>query len=737
MLNKLRNSHTIKVIAVFAAVNFLTQIFFPTAAFALGGGPGQTEFQSFEPVGASEMVNLSSGDFTYNIPLLDVDGYPINLSYHSGISTDQEGSWVGLGWNVNPGVISRGMRGLPDDFAGDEVKKEINIRDNWTAGIKGNTGVELFGTGFTPSMGMGVFYNNYKGVGFEFSTGIGYEAPLSIPLTVNLGVTANSQEGMDIGADIGLSVTLASGENNSTALSLNVGASYSSRSGLKSINVSSGFSYGNSNPALKNGRINHSIGGGSIPIGTQSHVPKINVPTDGFGISFSASAGGEIYGLDLFAGFTGWYTEQSIATNSIITPAYGYLYAHEGAANPFSLKDFNREKDGVFHTTMPNLPLTNHTYDVYAVSGQGIGGMYRPYRNNVGTVSDPFMIESSSDHSFSGEIGAGNLFHLGGNYNYTTSYNISGEWRLGNSSNSDLQFKSNANGTELNESTYFKRAGELTVRDDTYYANIGGDRALQLDLNQTGTDIEGSSTLSGVSSANQYRTKRVQRNQNLSYLTAAEAAIFGLSKKIEIREGTEVPRVGGARKSKHLSEVTILREDGARYIYGIPAYNIIQKDVTFNVVEDPNVFHPDCATGLIEYVAGTDNTIGNDNGMDNYFEATTTPAYAHSYLLTAIISDDYVDITGDGPTEDDLGNYTKFNYAKDTSNYNWRVPLEANKAIYNGGFRSDTEDDKGSYIYGVKEVWYLRSVETKNYIAEFNLSDRKDAIGVVDENVKY
>ncbi|PCI92845.1 MAG: hypothetical protein COB15_17235, partial [Flavobacteriales bacterium] len=32
------------------------------------------------------------------------------------------------------------------------------------------------------------------------------------------------------------------------------------------------------------------------------------------------------------------------------------------------------------------------------------------------------------------------------------------------------------------------------------------------------------------------------------------------------------------------------------------------------------------------------------------------------------------------------------------------------------------------------EVWYLRSVETKNYIAEFNLSDRKDAIGVVDEN---
>ncbi len=123
MLNKFRKSTTLKGLAVFSAVNLLGQIIFPTAAFALGGGPSQAEFQSFEPVGTSEMVNLSSGDFTYNIPLLDVDGYPINLSYHSGVSMDQEASWTGLGWNVNPGVISRGMRGLPDDFAGDLVKK--------------------------------------------------------------------------------------------------------------------------------------------------------------------------------------------------------------------------------------------------------------------------------------------------------------------------------------------------------------------------------------------------------------------------------------------------------------------------------------------------------------------------------------------------------------------------------------------------------------------------------------
>ncbi len=58
----------------------------------------QPEVQSFEPVGTSDMVDLFSGDFNYNIPLLDVGGYPINISYHSGISKVRgPGSQPGLG----------------------------------------------------------------------------------------------------------------------------------------------------------------------------------------------------------------------------------------------------------------------------------------------------------------------------------------------------------------------------------------------------------------------------------------------------------------------------------------------------------------------------------------------------------------------------------------------------------------------------------------------------------------
>jgi len=87
-----------------------------TTVHKRGGGPTQPEMSSFKSIGVNNMVNLFTGDFSYNIPLLDVGGYPVNIYYQGGIGMEQEASWVGLGWNINPGNISRNMRGVPDDF---------------------------------------------------------------------------------------------------------------------------------------------------------------------------------------------------------------------------------------------------------------------------------------------------------------------------------------------------------------------------------------------------------------------------------------------------------------------------------------------------------------------------------------------------------------------------------------------------------------------------------------------
>ena len=72
-----------KKIAFFLLIVFGVQLITPATAYALTSGPMQPEMKGFEPIGNSDMVDLFSGDFSYNIPLMDVGGYPVNLASSS------------------------------------------------------------------------------------------------------------------------------------------------------------------------------------------------------------------------------------------------------------------------------------------------------------------------------------------------------------------------------------------------------------------------------------------------------------------------------------------------------------------------------------------------------------------------------------------------------------------------------------------------------------------------------
>src|SRR6202000_2705082 len=96
-----------RVIAAFFLALLVVQDFYPAAAYALTSGPSQPEMEKFSPAGVSDMVDLFSGDFKYDIPLMDVGGYPLNLTYHSGSGIEDEASWVGAGWTLNPGSMNR------------------------------------------------------------------------------------------------------------------------------------------------------------------------------------------------------------------------------------------------------------------------------------------------------------------------------------------------------------------------------------------------------------------------------------------------------------------------------------------------------------------------------------------------------------------------------------------------------------------------------------------------------
>ena len=85
----------------------------------------------FKQENPSNMVDLFSGDFKYNIPVIQVPGpgggYPIILNYTSGVKLNQEASCVGLGWSlITGGAIEREVVQYPDDSKGEALIIESN-----------------------------------------------------------------------------------------------------------------------------------------------------------------------------------------------------------------------------------------------------------------------------------------------------------------------------------------------------------------------------------------------------------------------------------------------------------------------------------------------------------------------------------------------------------------------------------------------------------------------------------
>lgn len=759
---------------------FLTSlmIFVPVEnSYALTGGPSQPEVQSFEPIGTSDMVDLFSGDYTYNIPLLDVEGYPINLAYHSGVGMDQEASWVGLGWNVNVGTINRSLRGLPDDFNGDQVRTETNIKKDWTLDITAAIGdLEIFGKGLEGlgldlNMSVGVNYNSYNGIGF--STGFGLDVSTNLMKgsdlngTVGLGLNSSSSGGLDISPSVGLSSKLGDAKDTETKLGGSIGSSFNSRSGLS--NLSIGVSLTSTREfqktkekkdgttVKKNKKSSFGTGqSASFNLMQSTYTPSITNSMRSFAITGRVKGSAALWGTDVGISLAVSYSEQTLKDRDKYTKSYGYMYSHFGQYDPNAGHDFNRENDGSVSPSTPNLALTNYTYDIFSVSGQGVGGSYRPFRNQVGFVFDNQAENKSSSTPVTVEIGAGGLFHGGTEAGSTIIRSKSGAWMNGNSpfegsnlAHQKLNFLQN-DGRVENEMVVFREANEASVwADPDFYENFGEEHAVNLklqeisDFNVVAVPIIHGMKVPDRPVINGYKKGREVRNLTIQNLTNKEVEDMGMGVNDFMNDTyAKVGSYNGA----HLGQIVSLGTDGMRYVYGQPAYNMLQQEVTFavgrglneSVHEDENEYFRDYSAGLTDYKATEDNSMDNKHGLDNYFQRITTPAYAHSYLLTSVLSDDYVDVDGvKGPSSGDLGSYTKFSYDNPYTNgsrFNWRIPVEQEVASYSEGLKSDFTDDKGSYIYGEKEIFYLETIETKNFIAVFHKTNRDDGLGVNGEN---
>ncbi len=736
-------------------------------------GPTQPETQSFQSVNANNLVDLFTGDFSYNIPLLDVGGYPVNLHYQSGITMDQEASWVGLGWNINPGVVTRNMRGLPDDFMGeaDKVTKTISIKPNKTFGVTVGANKELLGfTRQVPTSkagetvkgragvlgaSLGVFHNTYKGWGTEVGLNANINAGSAAkgPLSAGLGITNNSQNGFDLSPSV--SVKLGK-EDAKTKGNVSIGTNYNSRSGIQNLQLT-GQMRQTLNDYKKNwtGGLSHSV---SIGFARPSYTPTISIPYTNAQISFTAKVGSEHWAFHPNFYVRGYSAIQQVEDEdkTLALPAYGYLYYDMAGGNRNVLLDFNREKDVPFSDNSPHIAVPVYTYDTWSISGEGTGGSFRAYRGDIGYIFDHAMATKSNSKRLSIDLGFGNIFHAGIDYNQVNAFTRSKPWEAGNTLAPVIPFKK---ADTTYENVYFKNPGEKTAVDKTWLQAIGNDTLMRVDLSPAQAKnpsvvaasrkfslFQGGRTVSTKTfDANSFRKARDRRTQVISYLNANEARTAGLDPAMRsyginafpatncISNYDELPRIDAVRQAHHISEISVLNADGRRYIYGIPVYNISQTEVSMSTQQG------DHAAGSVDY-SNNDNSKNNKRDKDAYYNRETLPPYAHSFLLSGILSSDYVDITGDGITEDDNGDAVKFNYSriyKPGQAYKWRAPYQQNKAAYNEGLKTDSSDERGSFTYGEREVWYLNSIESKTMIATFVLETdtaRKDAYGVKDEN---
>ncbi|RMF60085.1 MAG: hypothetical protein D6748_04890 [Calditrichaeota bacterium] len=330
---------------------FLT-VFIPFINLSAGDGPTQPEAMQFEPVDVTDVVNLPTGDFIYALPLMEVPGteggYPLVLSYHAGIGPNQDATWVGLGWTLNPGAISRAVSGYPDDYDFGHVDTHYEA--------SGYGKLLYLSAGLGPT-GIDMSWDSNKGL-------VGSNAYLRIPLSKNGKTNLKLGYSINNGVNIGFSRSGMYGNNRIT-----LGINYSKKSGVgfSAIGMqldSEGNATGNNVSLSIRG-----IGGQTPPKGEARYIP----------VGSSWYVGASIpYLFNLVVGLSHyfWWLNESYPDKS-----YGYLHQSEYHANTSTLKKFERVR------------IKDYLYasqDVYQVTAQGIGGIMMPFMETAFTLKDDF-----------------------------------------------------------------------------------------------------------------------------------------------------------------------------------------------------------------------------------------------------------------------------------------------------------------------------------------------------------
>lgn len=633
-------------------------------------GPVAPEAVSFEPVDANNMVNLVTGDFSYVIPLLEVPGpeggYPIALSYHGGVAMDQEASWVGLGWSINPGAINRSINGVPDDWVGKvcdtEVYADGGILTTYTIGA----GVGL-GSKALSSLGVSYTWGSYRAFGFNVSFGksLGLNAGLSYSSNNGIGINAgySMKNSIENNYGVGFSFDLHGNASFNVDYANEIGMSYSSvgislssgkmygRIGIGGIGASASFNSFNDVDKQIIQQVSNPI---IIPFGAyyvKYYQTKVkywfyrNRGDKNYGILYNNKANCDMQQIEINGNFKLKIDDthcfyKDVQSKSMKMDSYLIPYSQD----TYKEKESEVDKNNLIYAA----------YDNYNLVAQGLSGNISPKLfTDVLLTNESYFLNSEKTKEI--------VWHNGGS-----------------------MF---ANSSEINPQFYFENenTGFISMNTGKFKGDVGIS-SIEYDNNDIIKDYtyKGGS-YSGYSNNRKVSGNYVQwfTNKQIADNTAKSNGLIVDDEYYNERGNSDDFDPDG------IGAFTITTLDGKTYHYTLPVYE------QFEVLRK------------------------NASGGAGFVELRKRNKYAYTWLLTAITGPDYYDKNNNGFADDgDYGYWVSFNYGKLTNGYMWQMPYDLGVDAYNTYCNEIN--------WGIKQIYYLKSIQTQNHVAYFIMNERED-----------
>ncbi|MBK7034415.1 MAG: hypothetical protein IPH49_14380 [Ignavibacteria bacterium] len=753
----MRKSLIYKVAACVILLEMLLNVGAPLVALALTSGPAQPEFSDFEPLGTTGMVNEFTGQFTYNLPVLEVPGpngssYPLTLAYHSNTGAEEDASWVECGWSLNPGAIQRAVRGVPDDWKGVEII-EINQQpdvETWVIGTVSTLqamSTDLFTyeqanrystmTGFSSTSGFSISLGGFVSLSWRSQNGV-------------TRFTANPNW-MNILQWAGSTLTaLAATEKVEEQSAPTTEAQKLAEDQVPASNPPTP----SEDPTLKNetstaqmdgmmyssvaNYIGRALGNFGVPSTTS------NTNTNSYHVNFAVT--GDVIPAPIVVGINygirGSLTIHSVGNQN--KSAYGMLYANKLGSFSSSRRtaDVTRERENDYQGRDLFLSPTYNMYDAFMMSAHGVSGSARLIHNALGINGPTTATGDGTTFSIGLEASAGPAKVAGGK-TLAIGFNSSETSKLSTSETPYSSFgpvgDQNAQGRNPfnNRSDVFMRiSGDLA--DSVRYSDSFVEERPRIDVFGDPIYPQSVSRLLNRSQAGQTRPRS---SSHVSFKTNAELAVGAGGIMLSGRSTLQSisPRSNGVHTpyldrtetaiKDQIGEVSVVNPAGMTYVYGLPVYSREERSYMYS---GEHVRHRSYG-GSNRFVSGA---------FDKWSPRTETykkTPYASALLLTDIYTPDYVDMGASGPSTDDLGGYVALRYRRAAGTtlksapvqkdwYRWRTPYMGYS--YAAERVSQPYMDRAAVSMGQKELYYVGSIDTKTHVAFFVTNRTNQSITV-------